>query len=204
MSDPNHPQIICLRPENPARTMELEQIFQRPPPLNLEVDLGCGKGRFLLARASACQDTCFLGIDRRQARIDKISRAVKRNKLVNIRLICTEAFHAVTNLIPENSVAIYYIFFPDPWPKRRHHRRRLFDAGFLNAVHRTLRSGGLIHIATDHGDYFSIIREALCADRRFAETGLFIPAEDERTNFELVFLGQNKPINRCSFVKKSP
>ena len=199
----SHPESIRLIPENLRKTIDLERMFNRPKPVKFEVDLGCGKGRFLIARALARKETCFLGTDRRQMRILKVERAAFRMKLENIRLLCAENFSAVENFIPAESVSVYYLFFPDPWPKRRHHRRRLFDADFLNAIQRTLRPDGKIHIATDHLDYFSIIRNILATDRRFAESEPFVPAENERTNFELIFMGQNKPIGRCSFMKKS-
>ncbi len=204
MPDVSHSETIRLIPENPRETIDLEKAFNRPKPVKFEVDLGCGKGRFLIARALSHKGTCFLGIDRRQMRILKVERAALRMKLENIRLLCAENFSAVENFIPAESVSVYYVFFPDPWPKRRHHRRRLFDADFLNAIQRTLCANGKIHIATDHLDYFSIIRNILAADRRFAESEPFVPAENERTNFELVFMGLNKPIGRCSFIKTSP
>lgn len=204
MPDISHLETICLQPGNRTTAIDLEKTFGRPKPVNFEVDLGCGKGRFLIARASAHRETCFLGIDRRQMRILKVARAALRMKLENIRLLCAENFSVVENLIPVESVSVYYLFFPDPWPKRRHHRRRLFDADFLNAIQRTLCAHGKIHIATDHLDYFSIIRNILAADRRFAESEPFVPAPDECTNFELVFMGQMKPIGRCSFMKISP
>lgn len=203
MPDSSHTATLILQPGNQRQALDLELAFNRPGPPDLEIDLGCGKGRFLVARALANPATCFLGIDRRQMRIAKVERAALRMKLGNIRLICGENSQAVENLIPAACVATYYLFFPDPWPKRRHHRRRLFDARFLEAIHRTLRPGGKLHIATDHGDYFEIIRRTLAADRRFEECETFIPAENERTNFELIFTGQGKPIGRCSFRKKT-
>lgn len=203
---PDLPQLatICLKPGNQREIIDLEKAFGRPSPPDLEVDLGCGKGRFLIVRASSHRETCFLGIDRRKIRVLKVERAAHRLGLENIRLLCSEIYLAVDNFIPEKSVSVYYLFFPDPWPKRRHHRRRLFDADFLNAIQRTLRANGKIHIATDHLDYFAIIRNILAADRRFAEIEPFLPAGNERTNFELVFMGQMKPIGRCSFMKTSP
>ncbi|MDO9540886.1 MAG: tRNA (guanosine(46)-N7)-methyltransferase TrmB [Kiritimatiellia bacterium] len=203
MSDLSYPGTIRLQPEKGTTAIDLEKAFGRSDRPNLEIDLGCGKGRFLLARAQANKENCFLGIDRREARILKLERAALRLKLKNIRLLCSEIYFAIENFVPDKSVSVYYLFFHDPWPKRRHHRRRLFDANFLNALQRTLRAEGKIHIATDHQDYFSIIRNILTADRRFAESDPFLPAEDERTNFELIFLGQNKPIGRCSFIKIS-
>jgi len=203
MPNISHPETNLLKPGNPRETIDLEKEFNRPKPVKLEVDLGCGKGRFLITRALAHKNTCFLGIDHRQTRILKVERAAFRLKLDNIRLLCAENYLAVEHLIPPQSVSVYYIFFPDPWPKRRHHRRRLFDARFLNSIQRTLYPNGTIHIATDYLDYFSIIKNILAADSRFAECKPFVPPENERTNFELVFLGQNKPIWRCSFKKNA-
>lgn len=203
MPDISNPGSIVIKSTGQTAVLDLEKIFNRPGPIKFEVDLGCGKGRFLIARAFAHKEICFLGIDRRQMRILKVERAALRPKLGNIRLLRSEIYFAVDNFIPDESVSVYYLFFPDPWPKRRHHRRRLFDADFLNALQRTLGADGKIHIATDHLDYFSIIRNILAADRRFAETEPFVPAADERTNFELVFMGLNKPIGRCSFTKIS-
>lgn len=204
MTEISSSKTIRLKPENWVTALNLEKAFDRQKPLNLEVDLGCGKGRFLLARAFAHKEICFLGIDRRRARILKVERKALRLRLENIRLLDAEALYAVDNLLPDNSVSVYYLFFPDPWPKRRHHRRRLFDAVFLNALLRTLRAGGRIHVATDHLDYFAAIRDIFSADRRFTEVAPLIPADDERTDFELVFLAQNKPIGRCSFMKTGP
>jgi len=199
-----HPETIILKPGNRRETIDLEKAFNRPKPVEFEVDLGCGKGRFLIARALSHKEICFLGIDRRQMRVLKVERAALKMKLENIRLLCAENFSAIENFIPAESVSAYYLFFPDPWPKRRHHRRRLFGAEFLDAIQRTLRPDGKIHITTDHMDYFSIIRNILAADRRFAESEPFVPAENERTNFELVFMGLDKPIGRCSFMKMNP
>lgn len=192
---------ILFNPEDGAGFLDLKQVFNRDAAPRLEVDLGCGKGRFLLARAQAHPATCFLGIDRRYARIAKVERKVVRLGLANVRLIYGEAAFAVRNLLPDRSVAAYYLFFSDPWPKRRHHRRRLFDANFLAALRRTLVPGGLFHAATDHLDYFADIRGLLAADSGFRETEPYVTSAEERTDFELVFLAQMKPIGRCSFIK---
>ncbi len=172
-------------------------------PQKLEVDLGCGKGRFLLARATAHPETSFLGLDRQTRRLAKVERKAQRAQLANIRLLYAEAAYAVTNLLPPGSVAAYYIFFPDPWPKRRHHRRRLFDATFLDALNTTLMPGGCLHLATDHLDYFANIRRLLAGDIRLVEKEAFVTSDEERTDFELIFIGQHKPIGRCSFAKRA-
>lgn len=171
-------------------------------PCRLEVDLGCGKGRFLVARAAANPQTSFLGLDRQSRRLDKVERKAQSTGLTNVRLLYSEAAFAVEHVLPKGSVAAYYIFFPDPWPKRRHHRRRLFDAAFLKALDRTLIPGGCVHIATDHLDYFEKIRSLLAGDNRFAAREPLVASPEERTDFEILFLQQNKPIGRCSFAKK--
>lgn len=193
---------LRIVPSDWAVPLDLTAAFGRTPQ-RLEVDLGCGKGRFLLVRAAAHLGTSFLGLDRQTRRLAKVERKAQRAQLTNIRLIYAEAAYTVTHLLSPGSVAAYYIFFPDPWPKRRHHRRRLFDAAFLDALNTTLMPGGCIHLATDHLDYFKSIRRLLSGDARFVEQEPFATSLEERTDFELIFLQQNKPIGRCSFAKKA-
>ena len=179
--------------------LDLPALYGRARPL--EVDVGCGKGRFLLARCMAFPDTNFLGIERREKRVANVNRKLVREELTNARLLRLEAAYVVEELIPPASVAAYYIFFPDPWPKRRHHRRRLFSPAFMQALHRTLRDGGGLHIATDFEEYFLAMRTLLRADPRFAETVTFETSDEERSEFELTFRRQGKPIYRASFTK---
>ena len=193
---------LRIIPADWAAPLDLAAAFGRAPQL-LEVDLGCGKGRFLLARAAAHPEISFLGLDRQTRRLAKVERKAQRAQLANIRLLYAEAAYAVVHLLPRGSVAAYYIFFPDPWPKRRHHRRRLFDAAFLDALNTTLLPGGCIHLATDHLDYFESIRRLLAGDARLGEIEPFVTSAEERTDFELIFLQQNKPIGRCSFAKRA-
>ena len=193
---------LRIIPTDWTAPLDLPAVFGRAPQ-RLEVDLGCGKGRFLVARAAAHPATSFLGLDRQTQRLAKVERKAQRAQLANIRLLYAEAAYAVTHLLPPGSVAAYYIFFPDPWPKRRHHRRRLFDAAFLDALNTTLMPRGCIHLATDHLDYFESIRRLLAGDARLVEMEPFVTSPEERTDFELIFLQQNKPIGRCSFAKRA-
>ncbi|MFH1477703.1 MAG: tRNA (guanosine(46)-N7)-methyltransferase TrmB [Verrucomicrobiota bacterium] len=193
---------LRIIPTDWTTPLDLAAVFGRPPQ-RLEVDLGCGKGRFLLARAAAYPQISFLGLDRQTRRLAKVERKAQRAQLANIRLLYAEAAYAVTHLLPRDSVAAYYIFFPDPWPKRRHHRRRLFDAAFLDALNTTLMPGGCIHLATDHPAYFESIRRLLAGDARLTAMEPFVTTPEEHTDFELIFIQQNKPIGRCSFAKKA-
>jgi len=182
-------------------TLSLDRVFpdgRRP----LEVDVGCGKGRFLLARAQAHPSTNFLGLDRLMKRLKLVDARIVRANLSNVRLLHLDAVYVVESLLPAASVGAFYIFFPDPWPKRRHHRRRLFSPTFLDALDRTLLPDGQVNVATDHADYFAEISKLLQRDPRFVDAPAFQPAEHERTHFELTFMKAGAPIYRCSVRKR--
>lgn len=176
--------------------LRVREFFAQPERC-LEVDLGCGKGRFLLAHAAKHPETNFLGIDRMLRRIRKVDNRARRLDRINIRLMRVEAYYAVAHLLPPASVDAYYIFFPDPWPKARHEGHRLFNAPFLDALHRTLAPGGVAHVATDHQPYFEQLAGVFAGDARFAPAAPFAPPEDEQTDFERYYIGQ-KPIGRLS------
>jgi tRNA (guanine-N7-)-methyltransferase len=155
----------------------------------------------LNARAKEFSETNFLGIERMRSRQANVNKKINRHGLENVYLTGLEASYVVENQIEDNSVSVYYIFFPDPWPKRRHHRRRLFTATFLDSIYKTLTYNGCINIATDHSEYFDVIYEILSGDERFAEVETFEPEDHERTGFEITFMGQGLQIGRCSFEK---
>lgn len=192
---------FILKPESWTDKLPIEEIYGRNAPL--EVDVGCGKGRFLAVRAEAEPGTLFLGVDRLLRRLRKADRKLLRRGVTNVRLLRIEASYAVTYLLPAGSVSVFYIFFPDPWPKKRHHRRRLFAPPFVESLHRALEPGGRLHVATDHIPYFEAILALLSADTRFDTIPPYEPATaEERTEFETLFLGQGLDIGRCSFRKR--
>lgn len=182
-----------------AAPLDIASIYGSVRPL--EVDVGSGKGRFLVSRATQFPETWFLGIDKRGKRIEKVNRKLGRAGLSNARLIEAEAAEVVEELIPPAAVSAYYLFFPDPWPKRRHHRRRLFSPTFMDSIHRTLLPGRPIYVATDFEDYFKGIRKLLAADPRFNEIPPLEPSDEERSDFEITFTTLGRPIYRCGFAR---
>jgi tRNA (guanine-N7-)-methyltransferase len=169
---------------------------------SLEIDLGCGNGRFLLERAMQHPEINFLGIERQLKRVAKIDhRAIKRN-IRNIRLWRVEGDYAMRYLIPKHSISTCYIFFPDPWPKKKHAHKRIMNAGFLKVLHRSLQPGGQVHFSTDHLPYFFDAVQAIQGTGLFEEITPFCPTEADRTDFELHFLA-HKPIGRYSFHKQA-
>jgi len=185
---------------DPAEPLHLHAIFASSRPL--EVDVGCGKGLFLLARAKAHPETNFIGIDRLITRLRKVDSKLARAALTNVRLLHSEASYAIEFLLPPETVRTMYIFFPDPWPKRRHHRRRLFTPSFVAAAYRALLRGGRIHAATDDADYFETIARVLGAHGRFAPVEPLELDREQWSNFETTFRNLNARIHRCSFEKR--
>lgn len=188
-----------LKPGTPAFEAELASVFSSPR--EVEADLGCGRGRFLLARARQFPERVFVGLERVVLRLRKLDSRALKEGITNIRLIQTEALMAVKDILPPSSISTFYLYFPDPWPKRRHHGRRLVSATFVEAVYKCLRPQGIIHICTDHADYFAAIERLWRQDTRFQECPPYIPGDDEETDFGLIFRRKGLTPFRCSFRK---
>jgi len=193
----DQPPTVIIRPASVDTALPVDTLFD--PECPLEVDCGCGKGRFLLARAAAHPGVQFLGIDRMLVRIRKLDRSILRAGLGNVKLLRMEAFYSLQHLLPAHRIRTVFIFFPDPWPKRRHHRRRLFSPEFLDVLWSRLATGGTVQVATDHLDYFAEIRKRLAADARFREVPHLVRSDAEQTDFERIFRGQGLPVGECAF-----
>jgi tRNA (guanine-N7-)-methyltransferase len=181
-----------------TQQLDLEKIFGRKAPLH--VDLGCGDGSFLCALAERLPDKNFLGIERLLGRIRSSAR--KTASLGNVRLLQMESSYAVRYLLPAESVETFYLLFPDPWPKRRHHRRRIVTQDFLNSVHTALKENGTLHIATDDLDYFGKIKEIARSTSGFAMVKRDV--ELPPSGFELIFRQKGAPIYWLALRKISP
>lgn len=127
----------------------------------LEFEIGSGKGRFLLHRAAAHPDRNFFGIDYRWRFLKEgVERADKRG-LTNLRFFKAEAEEVVPFLVPDRSVDVFHIYFPDPWHKRKHRKRRLLTPDFFRLLHGRLADGGRLELATDNFDYLIAFRAAM-------------------------------------------
>lgn len=198
---PAHPATAALSRVIPvthlACPLPLDDLFDPARPL--EVEIGCGNGRFLAARASSQPETQYLGIERMLGRVRKIDRKANRLALDNLRILRLEAFYTFYYLLPRHRLRTVYVFFPDPWPKRRHHSRRLFSPLFLDALWARLIMGGTIEVATDHTHYFDEIRANFAADPRFEEIPAMTRSSAEQTDFERLFRDQGLPIGQCAY-----
>ena len=179
--------------------LDLAALFGNRNPV--EVDVGCGKGLFLVQEAVARPEVNFIGVDRMGRKIDRALGRLEKRGIVNVRLFHCDVFHFIDRLLPRESVRAFHVYFPDPWPKRRHHRRRFVDASLLAALARALETRGHVWIATDHKGYFEEI-QAL-----FRKTLSFVPSPRHRapvtgiTDFERDFLSTGVPVYRAGFRK---
>jgi tRNA (guanine-N7-)-methyltransferase len=179
--------------------LDLDKIFGRNAPL--QVDLSCGDGSFICALAERMPEKNFLGIERLLGGIRSAARKVAA--VGNVRLLRMESSYAVRYLLPAGSVEIFYLLFPDPWPKRRHWRRRIVTGDFLRAISQGLAENGRLLIATDHFDYFEKIKEIARANPDFA---IGDPASTDLplTKFEQQFRAQGAVIYWLELRKVSP
>ena len=139
---------------------DFSRIFGNSHPV--EVDLGCGKGGFTLALSQRFPSTNFLGVDYVDRWLRKGVLPEEKKIQLNLAFLKIESLNFVTTC-PDESVAVFYVQFPDPWPKRRHRRRRVFEPKFLGELYRALSPNGFLHVATDDHDYFSAMKAVVDA-----------------------------------------
>ncbi len=197
---------VSIDPEELPEKIDFAEIFGRTAPVQIEI--GSGKGTFLVHQARIEPDSNFLGIEwaRKYYRwaVDRIGRW----EIPNVRIIRTDAARMIAENVPAESVDVYHVYFPDPWPKKRHHKRRFLCQSNLDRFHRTLKPTGRIYIATDHAEYFEAITELARANTdRFETIEFQRPAgadsgEFTGTNFERKYLKENRPIHTLALRKK--
>jgi tRNA (guanine-N7-)-methyltransferase len=189
---------ISLKAEELDGKIDFVRIFGRSGPAHVEI--GSGKGTFLLSEATAQTGDNFLGIEWARKYYRHAVDRIGRWGLTNVRIIRTEAAGFVTNFVPDCSVDCFHIYFPDPWPKKRHHKRRFICPANLEQLIRCLKASGQIRIATDHADYFEQIKLVLAARGDVLEEIDFIkPAGAEAgewagTNFERKYIKDQRAI----------
>jgi len=197
---------VSLRPEYPAGAVDFERIFGRAAPVHIEI--GSGKGTFLLNQARRAPEVNFLGIERANKYYRSAVDRIGRWGLGNIRIIRTDAAHFLTVHVGDSSVDCFHVYFPDPWPKKRHHKRRFVSGPNMAQMLRCLKTSGVIRIATDHADYFEQIEGVLRAYSQSLEKIEFPPAagaEDGEltgTNYERKYIKDKRDIYTVA-VKKS-
>ena len=170
-----------------GRPLDLDTLFGRRAPRCLEI--GFGAGEVIGALAKAHPETDHVGIEVHRAGVGRLLLHAQEEALANLRIICHDAVEVLASSIADDSFDSILIFFPDPWHKKRHHKRRLIDAPFLGTLAAKLKAGGVLRLATDWQAYAEQMLsvgnacerlESLSADRTYVERPDFRPA----TRFE--------------------
>jgi tRNA (guanine-N7-)-methyltransferase len=149
--------------------VDFTRVFGRSAPVVLEIGFGMGETSAEIAASNPQID--YLGVEVHAPGVGSLLRLIEARQLTNLRIVQHDAAEVVAHMIPAASLSGIHVFFPDPWPKKRHHKRRLLQVGFARALAARLRPGGYLHVATDWADYAQWILEVL------GQTGLENTAE---------------------------
>lgn len=197
--------LVRLDP-TPGLRLDFTEVFGNQGPV--EIEIGSGRGRFICLAGYAHPATNFLGIEYARRYYDEAVDRLGKRGITNVRLLHREAFEFVKTQVPDNSIAGIHIYFPDPWPKKRHHKRRTVRREVLDELARVAISGSWLRIATDHSDYAHVIRECLDLHPAFTAIprddtdqfwnlpGLDSHAQQGVTNFEIKYRREGRPIWR--------
>ena len=187
---------------NPRETgfvrLDLRQLFGNENPVVLEI--GSGKGRFLISSAMEQRERNFIGIEKSLHYHRVIRERVAKRGLTNVRLINHDAFLVLRDMIPDASIAEVHIYFPDPWPRKREQKRRIIRPEVLGEIRRVLVDGGWGIYVTDHREYFEAAAPIIAEAFR-SETRIPGPEDPPRTNYEAKYRQEGRAIFEARFWK---
>ena len=181
------------------------QLFGNSHPV--EIEIGCGRGMFIIKSALENPETNFLGIEKSARFFRMLKERVVKSGAHNIRLLRTEAAYLMKKFVPAHSVQAVHVYFPDPWPKKRHRKRRLVNGSFFESVTRILASDGRLFFATDFQDYFDEILTIAPSCRGLAKelyeelSPQDVDPDTAATAYERKYLIQGRVIYRAVYKK---
>jgi tRNA (guanine-N7-)-methyltransferase len=178
--------------------LDLLQLFGNDRPVILEI--GSGKGRFLINTAMERPDVNVIGIEKSLHYHRVIRDRIAKRGLTNVRLINHDAFLVVRDMIPDGSLSEIHIYFPDPWPRKKEQKRRIIRPDALREFRRVLTDGGWGIYVTDHQEYFEAAAPFVEAEFR-AERRVPGPDDPPRTNYEAKYRAEGRPIYEVRFWK---
>jgi tRNA (guanine-N7-)-methyltransferase len=193
-----------LEVPEPPQALNWTAVFGNERPVELEI--GFGKGLFLLTAARAEPQTSFVGVEiARKYQLFTATRLAKHG-VGNVRLAKADARQFLRDWVPVASVQAIHVYFPDPWWKKRHLKRRVFSPDFAARCEQVLVPGGRLHLATDVGEYFAVMTALVAEQTGLQPMALPPPREaehdlDYQTNFERKFRKQGKSIHRATYQR---
>ncbi|MFT4464023.1 MAG: tRNA (guanosine(46)-N7)-methyltransferase TrmB [Sodalis sp. (in: enterobacteria)] len=170
-----------------ARPLDLDALFGRAAPVTLEI--GFGMGASLVTMAAAHPEQNFIGIEVHLPGVGACLACAQEAGVSNLRVMCHDAVEVLEQMIPDASLALVQLFFPDPWHKARHNKRRIIQAPFVELVRRKLAAGGVFHMATDwqpYAEHMLAVMSAADSFRNLSSAGDYVPRPASRplTKFE--------------------
>jgi tRNA (guanine-N7-)-methyltransferase len=180
-----------------VETLALDELFGRRQPL--EIELGCGDSSFLVELAQRHPEKNFMGVERLLGRLSKLDRKGRRAGLQNLRGVRIESSYFLKYLLPRHTAAALHVYFPDPWPKKRHHKHRLINENFPDLARAALAPGGKIFLRTDDAPYFSQMTEVFRAGNYFEEIGTPPELAGLLTDFEKEFAARGVQTLRAAY-----
>ncbi len=169
---------------------------------DVELELGFGKARFLIESARARPDADFFGVERSLKWYREGRRRILKDPPANLRVCRAEALDFLARRVPTGSLRVLHVYHPDPWPKRRHRKRRLLTPALLAEALRCLAPGGELRVTTDHHDYSLAIGELLAAEPRLV--ALPWELDDPDTHFEAKYRKEGRSIHRFRYRLAEP
>ena len=191
------PESLLVELRSILEPMALAELFPKPQPL--EVELGCGDASFLVEYARRNPDTNFIGVERLLGRIQKLDKKGRRIGLKNVRGVRIESAYFLQYLLPPHAATALHIYFPDPWPKKKHRRHRLINEGFPALARNALAPGGVVFLRTDDADYFQQMNEVFNAAKEFEKAETPSSLAEITTDFERDFNAQGIPTLRAAY-----
>lgn len=193
----NAPASLIYELPSILERIELLRLFARSRPL--EVELGCGDASFLVRYAAKHPEHNFIGVERLLGRIRKLDRKGRRAALTNLRGVRIESAYFLEYLLPPRSATSLHIYFPDPWPKRKHWKNRLINERFPELARQALAPGGVVYLRTDNAEYFRQMTEVFAAHRAFRSVETPVELSEELTDFEVEFRKQGIETRRAAY-----
>ena len=196
---------VGMEVEALPRPLDWREVFGNEQPVELEI--GSGKGTFLTDQAKARPEVNFFGIEWANWFYRYAADRLRRNGCLNARMVRAEAMFFLQEFVPDASLAVLHVYFPDPWPKKRHHKRRLVQEPFLRQAERVLAPGGRLQIVTDHKGYFEENIEPVLKSSRvlnvieYNRPGSAAEGEFVGTNFERKYRREGRPFYALAAVK---
>jgi tRNA (guanine-N7-)-methyltransferase len=179
--------------------IDLKAIFPNSDSIIMEIGFGMGEATAIIAKNHP--NNGYIAVDVHPPGIGKLLARIVENDLTNLKVIEDDVHVVMQHMIPDNSLDGIHLYFPDPWPKKKHNKRRIVNAGFLQLIHPKIKTGGFIHIATDWVPYAESIKEVFADSVLFTGGVIDKPEWRPVTRFEGQGIDKDHAVNDMLYIK---